>query len=244
MAGLPEALVLEAAFDVQGSELFARGAIMAQARGSMLAGRALSPVPGDRVLDLCAAPGAKTSQLAALIEDRGELVAVERNPGRARGLLRDARPHAVSAVRECEVGDAAAFADAGGFDAVLVDPPCSGLGTLQSRPDLRWRTSLERIAERCRCSRRGFCAPPREPPRRRRNARLLGLHDLARRRAMAVVEALLHERPDFAAEPVCDLLAGGGRRPVPADTSRPRRHRRFLHRPAAPPVAVTASVSL
>ena len=67
---LPEALVLEAPFDVYRSELWRTGAIMAQSRGSMLPARALAPTPGQRVLDLCAAPGAKTSHLAALMDLR------------------------------------------------------------------------------------------------------------------------------------------------------------------------------
>ena len=86
--GLPEGLVLDGAFDAQGSELFTRGAIMPQSRGSMLPARVLAPEAGQRVLDLCAAPGAKTGQLAALMGDAGEIVAVERHPGRARALTR------------------------------------------------------------------------------------------------------------------------------------------------------------
>ncbi|MGO9821412.1 MAG: transcription antitermination factor NusB, partial [Solirubrobacteraceae bacterium] len=144
---LPEALVLEQPFDVQGSELFRRGAIMAQSRASMLVSRALAPKPGDRVLDLCAAPGAKTTHIGALLADDGELAAVERNPGRARALRATlARMHVDCA--RVVIADAAEPAPGDQrYDAVLVDPPCSGLGTLQSRPDLRWRTSPERIAE-------------------------------------------------------------------------------------------------
>ena len=85
-AELPEGLVLDGPFDAHGSELFAEGAIMPQSRGSMLVARVLAPRPGERVLDLCAAPGAKTTHLAALMEDRGEIVAVERHPGRADAL--------------------------------------------------------------------------------------------------------------------------------------------------------------
>ncbi len=91
----PEALVLQEPFDVHGWALFARGAVMPQSRGSMLVARTLDPQPGERVLDLCAAPGGKTTHLAALMDDRGEIAAVERHPGRAQALARTcARMHA------------------------------------------------------------------------------------------------------------------------------------------------------
>jgi 16S rRNA (cytosine967-C5)-methyltransferase len=155
--GLPEGLVLDAPFDVHGSPLWSQGAIMPQSRGSMMVARAVDPHPGQRVLDLCAAPGAKTTHLAALMGDQGTLVAVERHPGRAQALQRTLGRMQISCA-EVLTADAAAVSDAevsigdrpacaNGFDRVLVDPPCSGLGTLQSRPDLRWRTSPERIAE-------------------------------------------------------------------------------------------------
>ena len=144
--GLPEGLVVEAPFDAQGSELWRAGAIMPQSRGSMTPPRVLAPRAGERVLDLCAAPGAKTGQLAAMMGDEGTLVAVERHPRRAAALRETlALMHVTCA--EVRTADAATFDDCpGSFDRVLVDPPCSGLGTLQSRPDLRWRTSPERIA--------------------------------------------------------------------------------------------------
>jgi 16S rRNA (cytosine967-C5)-methyltransferase len=145
-AGLPEGLVLPGAFDAHGSEAWRRGAIMPQSRGSMLVARTLAPVAGDRVLDLCAAPGAKTTHLAALMADRGSVTAVERHRGRAQALQRTcARMHA-SCVR-VEVADAASDRGDSGFRRVLADPPCSGLGTLQSRPDLRWRAGPEGIEQ-------------------------------------------------------------------------------------------------
>jgi 16S rRNA (cytosine967-C5)-methyltransferase len=112
----------------------------------MLVARVVSPQAGERVLDLCAAPGGKTTHLAALMGGSGSVVAVERHPRRADGLeqtCRRTQARSVSVV----VGDAAEWASPEEFDRVLVDPPCSGLGTLQSRPDLRWRASPEAIAE-------------------------------------------------------------------------------------------------
>jgi 16S rRNA (cytosine967-C5)-methyltransferase len=144
-ADLPEGLVLDGPFDLEGSELWREGAVMAQSRGSMLVANALEPRAGQRVLDLCAAPGAKTTHLAALLGCRGEVVAVEQNQGRAEGLERTCERMRAVCVR-VEIGDAAQRRSGPEFDRVLVDPPCSGLGTLQSRPDIRWRATPDSIA--------------------------------------------------------------------------------------------------
>jgi 16S rRNA (cytosine967-C5)-methyltransferase len=145
---LPEGIVLGGPFDAHGSELWHRGELMPQSRGSMTVARLLAPAAGSRVLDLCAAPGGKTTHLAALTGPSGVVVAVERHPGRAAALRRTCRRMRCEGWVRVETGDAAGF-DAGGepFDHVLVDPPCSGLGTLQSRPDLRWRADPARIGE-------------------------------------------------------------------------------------------------
>jgi 16S rRNA (cytosine967-C5)-methyltransferase len=150
---VPEALVLEQPYDLHGSSLFERGAIMPQSRASMLVARALDPRPGERVLDLCAAPGAKTTHLAALMGNDGEVVAVELEARRARDLERNA---ARLGVRNTGVvvGDAADPAFGTDYDRVLVDPPCSDLGTLQSRPDARWRKTPEQIVEVAQLQRR------------------------------------------------------------------------------------------
>ena len=205
---LPEALVLDRPFDVQGSELFRRGAIMAQSRASMLVARALAPKPGDRVLDLCAAPGAKTTHIGALLADDGELTAVERNPGRARALSATlARMHVDCA--RVVVADARYELAAGQrCDAVLVDPPCSGLGTLQSRPDLRWRTSPERIAELgvLQAQVLSTGADATAPG----GTLVYSVCTISREESVAVVERLLRERPEFVLEDLGGLLPGAG----------------------------------
>jgi 16S rRNA (cytosine967-C5)-methyltransferase len=144
---LPEALVLEGPFDAHDSPAWRAGGFLAQSRAAMHVSRMLDPQPGERVLDLCAAPGGKSTHLAALMQGKGEVVAVERNARRAGLLARTAQRLHAGNVR-VEVADAAVERSEGAvYDRVLVDPPCSGLGTLQARADLRWRVTPEDVRE-------------------------------------------------------------------------------------------------
>jgi 16S rRNA (cytosine967-C5)-methyltransferase len=114
----------------------AAGFVWPQSRGSQLAGLAVGAEPGERVLDLCAAPGGKATQIA---ETAGEVVAVEKHPGRARELEANCKLLGATNVRVVHADALALPDDLGDFDRVLVDAPCSGLGVLAARPDLRWR---------------------------------------------------------------------------------------------------------
>jgi 16S rRNA (cytosine967-C5)-methyltransferase len=117
-------------------EWLEQGIVWPQSRGSQLAGRAVGVQAGERVLDLCAAPGGKTTQLA---ERAAEVVAVELHPARARELKENVRRLGAHNVRVVNADARDLPAELAGFDRVLVDAPCSGLGVLASRPDLRWR---------------------------------------------------------------------------------------------------------
>jgi 16S rRNA (cytosine967-C5)-methyltransferase len=136
----PDAIVLDAPFDAHGHPLFDAGAYQPQSRASQRVARALDPQPGERVLDLCAAPGGKTTHLAALMTE-GSVVAVERHSGRANQLTRTVARLRADAIVRVDHADATDPRADGPFDRVLVDPPCSGLGTLQSRPDRRWHAT-------------------------------------------------------------------------------------------------------
>jgi 16S rRNA (cytosine967-C5)-methyltransferase len=114
-------------------EAVAEGRVWPQSRGSQLVGRAVGSRPGERTLDLCAAPGGKATMLA------GEVVAVEVDEGRAAQLERTARRLGATGVRVVHADGRDLPAALDGFDRALVDAPCSGLGVLASRPDLRWR---------------------------------------------------------------------------------------------------------
>jgi len=111
----------------------AEGLIWPQSRGSQLAGLCVGSVEGERVLDLCAAPGGKATQLA------GEVVAVEKHRGRARELEANCARLGAANVRVVCADALELPAELREFDRALVDAPCSGLGVLASRPDLRWR---------------------------------------------------------------------------------------------------------
>jgi len=143
--GVPEGLVLDAPWDAHGSPLFAEGVLIPQSRGSMTVARVLDPRPGEHVLDMAAAPGAKTTHIAALIRGEGQVTAMERNAQRADALRANVERMRATNV-EVITGDARE-APPGPFDRVLLDPPCSDLGTLQARPDVRWRKSPEQVAE-------------------------------------------------------------------------------------------------
>lgn len=112
-----------------------RGEIWPQSRGSQLAGLCVRSGPDDRVLDLCAAPGGKASMLA------GDVVAVEVNEARARELEENLRRLGADRVTVVRADGRDLPAELTGFDRALVDAPCSGLGVLAARPDLRWRSS-------------------------------------------------------------------------------------------------------
>jgi 16S rRNA (cytosine967-C5)-methyltransferase len=114
-------------------QALAEGRIWPQSRGSQLAGLAVGAREGERVLDLCAAPGGKATMLA------GEVVAVELHEGRARQLEENARRLGARNVRVVNADGLALPPELTAFDRALVDAPCSGLGVLAGRPDLRWR---------------------------------------------------------------------------------------------------------
>ena len=131
----------------------AEGRIWPQSRGSQLVGNVVGAEPGDRVLDLCAAPGGKTAQL------RGTVTAVEIDPNRASELRANLTTLGRSDVTVVEADGTRLPPELEGYDRALVDAPCSGLGVLASRPDLRWRAGplpelqlalLQAAAERTR----------------------------------------------------------------------------------------------
>jgi 16S rRNA (cytosine967-C5)-methyltransferase len=114
-------------------DALAEGRIWPQSRGSQLAGLVVGAREGKRTLDLCAAPGGKATMLA------GNVTAVEKHPGRARELEENAARLGATNVSVVCADALELPPELRDYDRALVDAPCSGLGVLASRPDLRWR---------------------------------------------------------------------------------------------------------
>jgi 16S rRNA (cytosine967-C5)-methyltransferase len=144
----PEMIVIEGQTGGAVPELVAAGELTPQSRGSAAVVEVLDPQPGEHVLDLCAGPGIKTGQIAARMEDRGEVISVENDSERAAEVAGQAGRLGLRSVTVIETD--ATQPGMTGFDRVLLDGPCSDLGALASRPDARWRKSpatIERLVE-------------------------------------------------------------------------------------------------
>ncbi|HEX5593290.1 MAG TPA: 16S rRNA (cytosine(967)-C(5))-methyltransferase RsmB [Solirubrobacterales bacterium] len=122
----------------------AAGELTPQSRGSAAVVEVLDPREGEHVLDLCGGPGIKTGQIAERMGDRGEVISVEIDPKRAAEVAAQASRLGLHSVSVIEA-DATESGMAPGFDRVLLDAPCSDLGTFASRPDARWRKSPKLI---------------------------------------------------------------------------------------------------
>ena len=149
--GLPDAIELES---VLPRRLADDGRIEIQDAGSQVVAPLLEVAPGMRVVDACAGGGGKTLHLAALMEGRGELLALDVSRRKLEALKRRAGRAGVRNVRAEPWQDDTLRRRAGWADRVLIDAPCSGLGTLRRQPDLKWRLSAGSLEKTRRLQRR------------------------------------------------------------------------------------------
>lgn len=141
---LDDFLTIRHTGDIQRLPGFSQGFFQVQDQSTGVAVRLLDPQPGETILDMCAAPGGKTTYIAQLQKNRGRLIACDFSPKR----LRRVKPH----MQRMHLNHVALVAMDGHkpglriqADRVLVDAPCTGLGTVARRADLRWRRSPEDI---------------------------------------------------------------------------------------------------
>ena len=137
---VPGSLLASFAGSPAGTEAFRRGLYHVEGQASQLAALCLGAKPGDTVLDLCAAPGGKTLTIAQEMGDRGRLVSCDVTEKRV-GLIRAAAARMGLGCIETRCNDAAVYDPAlPAADRVLADVPCSGLGILNKKPDIRYKT--------------------------------------------------------------------------------------------------------
>lgn len=129
-------------------QLIDEGMLYPQQVSSMLAAHALNPQEGARVLDLCAAPGGKTTHMAALMKNRGEICAFDVHKHKLALIEENAARLGIDIIRTATADsrDLSEIADESA-DYILVDAPCSGLGVLRTRPDSRWQKTATTSAE-------------------------------------------------------------------------------------------------
>lgn len=137
----PESVILPKGADIGGLTQHHAGLFTVQDEAAQLCSIVLAPRPGEDVLDVCSAPGGKATHIAELMQNTGRVLATDRSAARL-GLVREhvARLGAdIVETRRADAEDPGYAREVGGpFDRVLVDAPCSGLGTIRRNPDIKW----------------------------------------------------------------------------------------------------------
>ena len=191
--GLPAALKLKQG-GIEGSAAYAEGLFHVQDLASQRCCAAVGAKPGMNVLDLCAAPGGKTFTLAEEMENTGRLIARDLHPARVALIGEGARRLGLTCVTAA-VGDATKPAALGRFDCVLCDVPCSGIGDLRRKPEIKYKPpfdpgELRAIQSAILSTAATYVAP---------GGRLIySTCTLLKAENEAVTSAFLAEHPDFA----------------------------------------------
>lgn len=202
----PAGLVLETRVNAFGLSAFRDGLFEVMDEGSQVVAELVAPPPGGRVADACAGAGGKTLAIAAAMGGKGRLLALDTDGRKLEELRRRARRAGLSNVTARAITDEAKLPDearVGGWDRVLVDAPCSGIGTLRRNPEARWRLTPQAIA--------GF--PARQlgllvtyAPLCAVGGRLIyATCTILDQENDKVVERFLAERPDFVRVPVKEI---------------------------------------
>ncbi len=143
----PDALILEERQNIFTRQQFKDGLFEVQDAGSQLIAPFLQPAPGMRVIDACAGGGGKTLHLAALMQDKGRIIALDTEGWKLDELKKRARRAGASNLIETRVIDSSKVIKRleNSADRILLDVPCSGLGVLRRNPDAKWKLSPDFI---------------------------------------------------------------------------------------------------
>jgi 16S rRNA (cytosine967-C5)-methyltransferase len=188
-----------------GLTAFREGLFEVMDEGSQLVAEAVAPPPRSRVVDACAGAGGKTLALAAMLANQGRILALDTSGKKLEELRRRARRAGISNLAAREVGSPVLPAEAklGAWDRVLVDVPCSGLGTLRRNPEARWRLSPKAVDDYPADQLALLIA---YAPLVASGGRLIyATCSVLREENDAVVERFLGERPDFVVMPLKEI---------------------------------------
>ena len=134
-----DSLTVAKGFDISKCDAFKKGMFHVQDMASQKAVEGLSPKKGERVLDLCAAPGGKSFTMAELMENEGELISCDLYENRVKLISNNAKRLGLDIIKT-RTADASVYDESLGlFDAILCDVPCSGLGVIRRKPDIKYK---------------------------------------------------------------------------------------------------------
>lgn len=147
-SAVPEAFYAEHIGDISKWDLYKEGYVAVQDESSMLAALATGAKPGDRVLDLCAAPGGKSAFMAQMMRDQGLINSRDLHEHRVNLIRQNAERLGISCI-QAVAADATQLQpeDSDRYDVVLLDAPCSGLGIMRSKPDIKLHHTLQDVME-------------------------------------------------------------------------------------------------
>jgi len=142
----PEALIIEKNASQQIKDIYGynEGCWYVQDTGAMLVSKILNPQPGEKILDICAAPGGKTTHIAQLMKNKGKIIAVDNNKARMNKLLENVKRLKINIIKpviadaEKEMSNVNLM-----FDKILIDAPCSAIGTIRHNPDVLWNKTYD-----------------------------------------------------------------------------------------------------
>jgi len=148
----PDGIMLESSGAVENLPGFAYGLFQVQGESSQLLVNLLAPSPGDRILDACAAPGGKTTHIAEFMNDSGELIALDKSSQGVEHIRENIVRLKFASITIARADTTKQFPGAlsAPYDRILVDAPCSGLGTLRSHPEIKWQrreSDIQRLSE-------------------------------------------------------------------------------------------------
>ncbi len=140
----PDGIILtDSAGPIQNTNFFSEGYLRIQDEAAQFISYLINPNSADSILDACAGAGGKATHLAAILKNKGQIVAVDRNPEKIAELKKDAARMGITIIETQQDDLSIGLPDSlkEKFDHVLVDAPCSGLGTLRRNPEIKWRTT-------------------------------------------------------------------------------------------------------